>query len=254
MPALVFYMMSCIKETEVVQFVDPNIGGVAHLLQPTHPTVRLPDQIIRMYPVRKDYLDDQIESFALTIISHRDRPLFEIMPFTGDCPETNSPVSAWDKQNETITPYCYSVWLEDFNIDVKFTPGSKTGYFRFTYPKQGERWIELSAQAVNWSQKSEMTISGEEYFYGMKAFIYGKFNYPIKSFNILNDTNKVRLDFAKEKNVEFKYGISNISPEQAKKNLENELANQRFEEQRNKAKQIWESKLGQIEVKGGTES
>ena len=52
-------------------YVDPRIGGVGLLLQPTRPTVQLPNQMIRMYPVRKDYLDDQIRFFPLILISHR---------------------------------------------------------------------------------------------------------------------------------------------------------------------------------------
>ena len=54
-----------------VEYVDPTIGGVGLLLEPTRPTVHLPNSMVRVYPVRKDQLDDQIRSFPLTIISHR---------------------------------------------------------------------------------------------------------------------------------------------------------------------------------------
>ena len=54
-----------------VELVDPSIGGQGFLLEPTRPTVSLPNSMVRVYPVRKDQLDDQIHSFPLTIISHR---------------------------------------------------------------------------------------------------------------------------------------------------------------------------------------
>jgi hypothetical protein len=66
-----------------LKYVDPNIGGVAPILQPTRPTVQLPNQMIRMYPNRADYLDDQITSFPLSLISHRNGQQFRMMPFVG---------------------------------------------------------------------------------------------------------------------------------------------------------------------------
>ena len=51
--------------SSVLDYVDPHIGGVGHLLQPTRPNVQLPNQVIRMHPVRSDYLDDQISFFLL---------------------------------------------------------------------------------------------------------------------------------------------------------------------------------------------
>jgi hypothetical protein len=42
---------------EPLSYVDPNIGGVGLILEPTRPTVQLPNQMIRSYPGRKDYLD-----------------------------------------------------------------------------------------------------------------------------------------------------------------------------------------------------
>src|SRR5689334_2517799 len=40
-----------------VDLVDPTIGGQAFMLEPTRPTVSLPNSMVRVYPVRKDQLD-----------------------------------------------------------------------------------------------------------------------------------------------------------------------------------------------------
>ena len=45
--------------------VDPLIGGVGLILQPTRPTVHLPNSLVRSYPVKTDQLDDQIQYFPL---------------------------------------------------------------------------------------------------------------------------------------------------------------------------------------------
>ena len=46
-----------------VNFVDPAMGGQGFMLEPTKPTVSLPNSMVRVYPVRKDQLDDQIIRF-----------------------------------------------------------------------------------------------------------------------------------------------------------------------------------------------
>src|SRR5579859_7883441 len=66
-----------------VEWVVPSIGGQGFLLEPTRPTVSLPNSMVRVYPIRKDQLDDQIHSFPLTIISHRLGELFWLMPCAG---------------------------------------------------------------------------------------------------------------------------------------------------------------------------
>src|SRR5580692_3218595 len=66
-----------------VEYVDPTIGNVGILLVPTRPTVHLPNSMVRVYPMRTDALNDQIDSFPLTISSHRMHELFSIMPGDG---------------------------------------------------------------------------------------------------------------------------------------------------------------------------
>src|SRR5258706_881695 len=90
-----------------VEYVDPSIGRKGFMPEPTRPAVHLPNSMVRVYPVRKDQLDDQIRSFPLTIISHRLGELFWLMPCDGtpDPGAWNRPV-AYDQ--EQTTPYYYS--------------------------------------------------------------------------------------------------------------------------------------------------
>src|SRR6266571_7805778 len=85
-----------------VEFVNPAMGGQGFMLEPTRPTVSLPNSMVRVYPVRKDQLDDQIRSFPLTIISHRLGELFWLMPSDGSSDAWNLP-QAYDQEAETTS-------------------------------------------------------------------------------------------------------------------------------------------------------
>ncbi|QGY47464.1 glycoside hydrolase family 92 protein [Maribellus comscasis] len=252
-----FSVFSCTKQTgehfDPVKYVDPNIGGVGHILQPTRPTVQLPNQPIRMYPNREDYLDDQITSFPLSMISHRNGQLFRLMPFTG---ETANPVSEWGKQNETATPYYYSVWLMDYNTTLEFVPGAKAGFFRIKFPDSEIAKINYTiANNGTFKVEGENTISGVESFKGMNAFVYGEFDATINSSEILEDGKQLVLAFSENSQaLNFKYAISYISLEQAKKNLQNEIAAWDFDKLKENARLAWAESLSQIEVEGGTEA
>ena len=78
--ALLLLLLSTPTAQAQVDSVDPTIGNVGILLEPTRPTAFLPNSIVRVYPVRGDALHDQIESFPLTISSHRMHELFSILP------------------------------------------------------------------------------------------------------------------------------------------------------------------------------
>jgi hypothetical protein len=107
-----------------VEYVDPTIGNVGILLEPTRPTVYLPNSMVRMYPSRADALDDQIKWFPLTINSHRMQELFSIMPGTG------AP-AAYDQ--ETTAPYYYSTRFDDSLIRTEFTANRTVWLLSFCF-------------------------------------------------------------------------------------------------------------------------
>ena len=53
---------------------------------------------------------------------------------------------------------------------------------------------------------------------------------------------------------EFRYAISFVSPEQARKNFERELTGVTFDQLKNKGKAAWEKVIGQVKVEGGTDA
>ena len=120
-------VLAALHAAAQVEYVDTTIGNVGILLVPTRPAVFLPNSMVRVYPMRADAMDDRIDSFPLTISSHRMEELFSIMP--GD----RSP-AAYDQ--EKTTPYYYSTRFDESFIHTEFTATERCGYFRFTFPNE----------------------------------------------------------------------------------------------------------------------
>ena len=244
-----------------VEYVDPSMGGQGFMLEPTRPTVSLPNSMVRVYPVRKDQLDDQIHSFPLTIISHRLGELFWLMPGS-----RSSDADAWKRpqayDQEIETPYYYTARFDDSLIRTEFTPTERCGYFRFTFPT-GNAVVSLANR-----REGELTpgdansISGYEKFRGesrlssgeMRVFVFGEFNEPLKAEKRAGGPGGHLFITAQapSKVLEFRYGISFISIEQAKKNLRKEIPEWNFDKVKDHARAHWNEVLGQVQVKGGT--
>jgi predicted alpha-1,2-mannosidase len=251
---LLFLTISCggIAHAQV-EYVDPSMGGQGFLLEPTRPTVSLPNSMVRVYPVRKDQLDDQIHSFPLTIISHRLGELFALMP--GEV----SP-AAYDQEVET--PYYYLARLDHSLIQIEFTPTARCGYFRFSFPSgkallslANRRGVTLSGGENNSISGSENIVSESTVTPGvMHAYVYGEFSAPV-NIETNNSGDRRHLTITAQGNqkvLEFRYGISFISVEQAKKNLREEIAAWNFDKLKRAAKDRWNEALGQIQIEGGT--
>ncbi len=232
-----------------VDYVDPSMGGQGFLLEPTRPTVSLPNSMVRVYPVRKDQLDDQIHSFPLTIISHRLGELFWLMPSDG------SP-DAWDRpaayDQETLTPYYYSTRFDSSLIQTEFTPAARSGYFRFTFPSGSPVVLLANRLEGELATNGNNSISGVERFNSMQAFFYGEFNAPLQVQSSGENRRLTVTATAGQKVLEFRYGVSFISIEQAKKNLHEEIPAWNFEKIKLQARDRWNEALGQIQVEGGT--
>ena len=56
---------------EPVDYVNPYMGNISHLLVPTYPIAHLPNSMLRVYPQRGDYTSDKIHGLPLIQISHR---------------------------------------------------------------------------------------------------------------------------------------------------------------------------------------
>ena len=216
------------------------------LLEPTRRTVFLPNSVVRVYPVRKDALDDQIQSFPLTISSHRMDELFSIMPGDGR-------PAAYDQ--EKTTPYYYSTRFDESLIQTEFSATEWCGYFRFSFPSGNASVVLANRLSGDLQVQDDNVVIGEERFSGMKAYVYGEFSAPV-TFKIEPHEAGTRViaSALDAKSLDFRYGISFISVEQAKKNLRREIPAWGLARVKDAGKARWNEILGQIEVEGGTET
>ncbi len=234
-----------------LQYVDPTIGGVGHLLEPTRPIAHLPNSMVRVYPVRKDHLDDQIDYFPLSVHSHRTGNIFYVMPAAPGAQAGSKPVpQAYDL--EQTAPHYYTAVLEASQVQIEFTPGERSGYFRFTSPEGG---IVLHAGILNEGSLAltdDRTLTGTEEFRGMRAYVYAELSEPVTGAAAENSRDLLLSTPAGS--LEVRYGLSYISVEQARGNLQQEIPAWGFEQVKKHAANVWEEKLGQIAVEGGTEA
>ncbi|HTI98112.1 MAG TPA: GH92 family glycosyl hydrolase [Dongiaceae bacterium] len=235
-----------------VEWVDPTIGGQGFMLEPTRPTVHLPNSMVRVYPVRKDQLDDQIQSFPLFLIGHRGGELFWLLPADG-----TTPANTWEQpqayDQEVTTPYYYSTRFDDSLIQTEFTPAARSGYFRFTFPAGQPVLVLANRQPGDLSFDGTNAVSGSEKFNHMQGYIYGEFSAPVTVQSSGAEQKRLVITAtAGTKSLEFRYGVSYISVAQARKNLQEEIPGWTFDAVKTAAKQRWNEVLGQVHVEGGT--
>ncbi len=270
---------------DFVDYIDPNIGTVAPLLNMNRPVVHLPNQLIRVFPTQHDYLDMQLTAFPMTTLNViTPQYVFGIKPSTGALLDTG-----WyrrlnyDHDFEVTRPWYYSALLTDENIRVEFTAGARAGIYRFTFPEGVEKNLHLSnyyaggeyglvdGHAVVGTE----LVSDPHHNQSGKAYLYGVFSgsptmgtkegdknfgrytvssVPEEPYRMAGRRAWASYGSEHDNAVEFRYAISFISQEQAKRNFEQEVAAVPFEDLKKNGESIWAKTVGQIRVEGGTEA
>ena len=102
---------------DYVDYVNPYIGNISHLLVPTFPTVQLPNSMLRVYPERSDYTSERVNGLPIVVTNHRERSAFNLTPYQGN---ELKPVHSYTYDNEKLTPYSYEAELDDNKMGVKY--------------------------------------------------------------------------------------------------------------------------------------
>ncbi len=264
---------SSFAQEDFTKYVDPTIGNVARFLVPTYPTMHLPNQMVRMFPIKKDYISDQVTAFPLQVVSHRDAGILQMRVSLGEITDqTWKQKMNIDHDLEIVKPWFYSTYLIEDDIRVSFTPGKKCAIYKIDFPDANRKNILIQGKgemqsAVN--HEGSFTFK-EEIKYKtrglnsvtriMSAYVYGfatdANNKSVEGADISAENGKFSISFPQNtaSTVFLKYAVSYISYEQAKINFHKELANTDFDNMRDAGKKRWEEVINQIEVKGGTEA
>lgn len=281
-------IISCqseVQENSNTRYIDPTIGEVAPLLNTNRPIVHLPNQMIRVYPTRYDHLDLQIIGFPLiayNIIT--PQTIFSVKPSIGEVSDTSwNRKLNWDQDFEINKPWYSSTMVTDDDTQVEYTAGERSGIYRFTFPKGVKKNLLLSHcydtglyefKGANEIYGTEFVVDAIHQQKGI-TYMYGAFsgtpqtgksrgekNWGKYSVGWWGGAKPTRMDGEKawisyaEKDpsvVEFRYAISFISREQARKNFE-ELNGVTFEGLMEKGQAAWEKVINQIKVEGGTDA
>ena len=247
-------LTGCRSEKEPVDYVNPYIGNISHLLVPTYPTVHLPNSMLRVYPRREDFTGNKLNGLPVVVSRHRGYSPFSIYPFQGgNAPEYID----YEYDNEKVTPYLYQVCLQNIGADVRFAPSHQSAIYEIQFGGDG------TPQLVVKSNNGSLTVDGNAVLgyeqlgeYATKAYIYLEVDQPVVSqeVNTQGQSASASLKFADNvKKLNVRYGISYIDEAQAKKNLKREIASSDLDAVAEKGRQVWNEALGKIEVQGSSE-
>lgn len=258
------------SEEDFVDYIDPTIGNVSQFLAPTYPTMHLPNQMLRMFPVKSDYLSDEIKAFPMQVFMHRNTGLFHIKVGTNTSKELLRKKSMIiDHDLEAFHPWSYSTYLVDDDIRVSFTPSQKGGIYKIDYPAHSQHLLIKGKGEFNYDD-----IDGSRFYLtekvvnklrgvdakalSMNAYIYMELKDENDNFIIIpnadSDDKIISLESKNEQptSIYIKYAVSYISKEQAKENYGNEIEKESFDSVVKKGKKVWQNTINQIQVEGGT--
>lgn len=249
---LLTVMSASVSAQEPVDYVNPYIGTISHLLVPTYPTVHLPNSMMRVYPNRENYTTNHIDGLPLIVTGHRGGSAFLLSPYQGDVQKAPDVVSL-SYDNEVVKPYYYSVDLDEAEMQVEFAPSHQSAVYQF-HVSQKDKPVYLLFGTRNGQLQAEgNVISGYQNLNRYtKVYIYME-GTAAKLHSSLQNGNVYRMEYpAGTSDITLRYGVSFISVDQAKRNLQREVSGASVKDVAEKGRQLWNQTLGKVKVEGGS--
>ncbi|SES86837.1 GH92 family glycosyl hydrolase [Prevotella sp. kh1p2] len=252
------------QQKQPVDYVNPYIGNISHLLVPTFATVQLPNSMLRVYPARADYTTELVNGLPVIVTNHRERSAFSITPYQG---QQLQPVVPMNYDHEKITPYGFDIELNDNQLAAHYALSHQSAMYTLDF-RQGQPVYVL----IN-SQKGAIAISGnsvsgyQEVYGNTRVYLYAETEQqPVES-GILKDGHMSADKQARGDNscavlrfadgtghVNLRYGVSFISEEQARKNLYREQQGYNLQKLLADGRAEWNTTLSAIDVEGGSDN
>lgn len=247
-----------------IDYVDPYIGNISHLLVPTFPTIQLPNSMLRVYPERADYTSELLNGLPIIVTNHRERSAFNLSPYQGD---SLRPVMAYTYDNERLTPYSYSVELDDNRIKAEYALSHQSAQYRITFEPDKPTYVIVNSRNGAIRVGHNFICGRQQLSNNTNVYLYIEpQEEAIEAGVVENGVIEGSKDLAEGTNVcaawrfaegtstvNLRYGISFISEEQAEKNLRREQKEYNLENLVQTGRDIWNETLGRIRVEGGTE-
>jgi predicted alpha-1,2-mannosidase len=184
--------------------------------------------------------------------------------------------SPFKHENEEARPGYYRVKLDKGPVEVELTATTRVGFHKYLFPVTSQARLlfdlthrdEVLASALEFTGENEVVgfRRSKQWAADQHVYFVARFSRPFRSYGIAIDDQLISgIKKAEGKNikgwVEFesngkepillKVGISAVSIEGARKNLEAEIPGWNFEEIVTAADASWEKELNRITVEGG---
>ena len=233
----------------------------------TFPGSSLPNAMVQLSPMTKfqpagagyEYEDSVIVGFTHTNKGHWNFGNIPILPLSNPGAQFGS---RFTHKRESASPGFYQVYLDDYHVKVSLTSTLRCGYHRYEYKNNTDRQIlfDLSkalSRVSTWKIEQVSGFALQGFQSGENVYFYAKLNTKIEKLEKKDEGQRtgfaiVHLADGSAGPVELKIGLSFVSIENAKQNLEKEIGDKTFEVIRKEANQQWETLLASIQVKGGT--
>ncbi len=189
--------------------------------------------------------------------------------------------SRFSHENEIASPGYYRVGLIDPGVEVELTASPRCGFHKYIFPAGTDPAIVIDLTESVVTEKindlfiefvNETEIRGYRKSSGwaedQAVYFHAVFSEPIDDYGIAGHNGKaetipfkqgtdikahVRFRNVKDNTILVKVGISAVSMDGAKNNLEEEINHWDFYQVKSEAESIWEKELGKIEIRGGSE-
>ncbi|RIJ46457.1 glycoside hydrolase family 92 protein [Maribellus luteus] len=252
------------KENSPVDFVNPYMGNISHLLVPTFPTIHLPNSMLRVYPERRDYTGVELNGLPLVVTSHRGSSAFNLSPFQGG-EDDLKPVIQYSYDQEKITPYSYSVFLDEQQIQVDYALSHQSAVYELEFEQDKPIHLILNSKKgkVIWDGHA---FSGYQLIENnTKVYLYLVPDVLPQQVSTFKDETLITANTAEGRNaclvfeyppdvkkINLKYGISFIDEIQARDNMEREISGKNLAILQSEGRDIWNKALSKIKIEGGT--
>ncbi|TXG39047.1 GH92 family glycosyl hydrolase [Seonamhaeicola maritimus] len=210
-----------------------------------------------------------------------------VMPTTGEFKGhlgMDAYQSSFSHEGEIAKPGYHKIYLNDYDIHVELTSSTRVGFHKYKFPKDKQKSIifdtgaRLAHGPTTYSKVwkvSNFEIAGVQVLRktgrrpkDTPVYFVAKLSVPFKSFKGWENKELVEKStdtiqgvnagvglFFDRKNTDevlMKVGISYVSVEQARKNLDAEINHWDFNKVVDESLNTWNEWLSKIEIKGGT--
>ena len=282
--ALLLAGLTAAPAQDYTRYVNPFVGTDFH--GHTFPGATWPFGMVQLSPDTRPmsgnwdgcsgyhYSDEYIYGFSHTHLSGTgcddlcDILFMPVRDYTGPLDKERYR-SHFSHSKEAAEAGYYEVYLEDPAVSAALTVGRRTGFHRYTFAKGSAPQILIDLEHRDYlldsgiEQTGPSSVAGfrksKSWADGQDVYFWAEFSEPIARYEEFEGDHGALLTFEKTKTIYVRVGISSVSTENARMNLEADVEAlgakgfaQGFGRGRAAAKEAWNGFLSQIAVSGGT--